>query len=482
MSNRISEEAVIATWDAGQGLSVVEASSGEGQSSLATHVDLNHLLMAKDPQAAVQAVDRRDLYLALVHAGPEDALEIMPYLSKEQFIAIIDYEGWHEHQLSIHKVIRWLDIYKHLGVDQMFRRFKDLDEEYQTALLGPYIDIADEEEYEVMSQDLQDQYRMLPCNTLWYRVKGDDQMVEEFIASLLQGGLAEDLPYTYSLLSHASRLPPNEQASLLEQFRLARLEEDGFALPDESRALFDRFDGQAVYKRWRGMSDPIDCSESSLVWKSSELFIDAVLKHIESSGQFDEEAKDYLKRSVAMLANMLASACHVEPDQISQLRNLLDQCRSLVSLGLEVLSNGRVEIAATILFEERPKTVFQFALSLVDTIRLSALDALCDRESPGVDRIKTAYSQRRFGAVLWNIDRELLDCLGFENTEMLKGLFNRLPMFAEEFVADGQVSRSRFRCVSSMADLVSLQKSVDLLRPVGRSVLEPVTESTISVH
>lgn len=479
---RLTEDSVKMSWDSGH--RSLQWNVDKTVTSMIPSVDFKALLDAKDPAAAVQAVDRRVMYLALTNASQEEALEIMPFLSKEQFVAIIDYEGWHENRFSIHNVIRWLDVYKHLGLDQMFQRYHELDEEYQIGLLSPYIELLDEEEYEKLGHDQQDQFRPLPCNTLWYRVKGNDEKVEEFVAALIQGGLGVDVSYTYSLLSHAAYVPPNEQEDLMTQFRNARLEEDGFALYEESRALFAPFDGQRYYEQFKHADHHSETVVQGLMhhqWTGYGLFLDAVMGKLVGAPNIDFEAQENLKISFIQLANMLAAACHIQPDDISSLTKILDQSRHIVSLGLEVLSAGNVERGQEILMQERPKTVFQFGLSIINTLRDDALESMRQHDWPSFDKIKAYYDELKFGSLLWTIDTALLATAGFETTEMLKGLFNRFPMLAEETKEQDGANRIQFRPVGSIADVQKLNDSVAKLRTKGREPLEPVTGSN-DVH
>lgn len=478
--SRLSEDSVKANWDSGH-QSLPWANNVHAASFLPV-VDLNALLEAKDPQAAVQAVDRRSMYLALAHASSEDALEIMPLLSKEQFVAIIDYEGWHDGRLAIHHVIRWLDIYKHIGAAEMFKRYRELDEEYQVGLLSPYIDLADEEAYEKLSQDEQDQFYPLPCNTLWYRVKGNDDKLEEFVAALVQGGLGEDVPYTYSLLSHAAYVPPNEDEDLIKQFRNARLEEDGFALYEESKSLFAPFDGQRYYEGFKHADAHRETVVQGLThhWSGQNLFIDAVMGKIVGASDVDQEAQESLKIAFVHLANMLAAVCHVEPDDVNSLTRILNQSRHIVSLGLEVLAGGSIDRGRAILLHERPRQIFQFGLSIISTLREDALEAIRLNDWPAIEKLSQYYEQRKFGALLWTIDTALIDAAGFETTEMLKGLFNRFPMISEELTVAGGANRIQFRPVGTVADVQKLTDSVASLRSCGRSPLEPVTGTGFS--
>ena len=478
---RLSEDSIKANWDSGH-QSLPWAADANVASFLPT-VDLNALLEAKDPEAAVQAVDRRAMYLALSHASSEEALEIMPLLSKEQFVAIIDYEGWHDSRLAIHHVIRWLDIYKHVGTAEMFNRYRQLDEEYQVGLLSPYINLADEEEYEKLSQEEQDQFYPLPCNTLWYRVKGNDDKLEEFVAALVLGGLGEDVPYTYSLLSHAAYVPPNEDEDLIKQFRDARLEEDGFALYDESKSLFAPFDGQRYYEGFKHSDAHSETIVQGLTvhhWSGQGLFIDGVMGKLVGAADVDYEAQESLKIAFVHLANMLAAVCHVQPDDVNSLTRILNQSRHIVSLGLEVLAGGNIDRGRTILLQERPRQLFQFGLSIVTNLREEALESIRQNEWPSIEKLTQYYNQRKFGALLWTIDTALIDVAGLETTEMLKGLFNRFPMVSEELIVEGGANRIQFRPVGSVADVQKLTDAVTSLRNSGRSPLEPVTGTSTS--
>ena len=180
MTARLSEDAVIHSLDTGWQSLVWKSHFSVKSASLLPAVNFKAILDAKDPVAAAQAVPRRDMYLALVSQGPEDALEILPLLSSEQFVAIIDHEAWQDGRLSVYQAIRWLDLYKNLGQEQLYRRFRELDEEYQVALLNPFIEMVDEEAFEILPQEEQDKFTAMPCNTLWWRVKDGDEKVQEF--------------------------------------------------------------------------------------------------------------------------------------------------------------------------------------------------------------------------------------------------------------------------------------------------------------
>ena len=289
MTGRLSEDAVVQSLDTGWQSLVWKSKYSCKNEALSPIVDFKAILDAKDPAEAAQAVPRRDMYLALVTAGAEVALDILPLLSSEQLVTIMDNEAWHDGQLAIHHAIRWLDLYKNMAPEFLYQRFRELDEEYQVAFLNPYIEMMDEDSFEKLSHEEQDKFTAMPCNTLWWRVKSDDDKIQEFVSSLVQSSIGEDAAYIYSLLGMAAMLPPNEQEALLRQFRDARLEEDGFVTTGESRALFGEFDGEALYSKWKAAKS-VGSQTMSVTGDGRILFLDAVMTVALSSGRADQEA------------------------------------------------------------------------------------------------------------------------------------------------------------------------------------------------
>ena len=461
MADRLSEDALIRSLDSGWRSLVWRDPFSSKNRPLVQAVDLNAILHAENPEALAQAVPRRDMYLALVTADPEEALEVLPLLSDEQFVSIVDNEAWKDGHLAVHQAIRWLDLYKHLGAEQLYKRFRQLDEEYQVALLNPYIEMVDEDAFEKLPQNEQDTFSALPCNTLWWKVKGGDDKIQEFVTSLVSASMAEDAAYVYSLLGMASMLPPNEQEALLKQFRDARLEEDGFVSLEESLDLFAPFGaGKDLISKW---SSPQKEDQSSAMVRTdsgSALFIDSVLRKAASSGVADSVAVENIQKGFAYLANAVSAACQVEPDDVSGLKSLLQQVKCMSSFGLDVLSKGNDDKAIEILFTEFPKVVFRFALSLFDGIRLEAISSLKAQDEKLANKIELYWRSGKFGAALWLIDKNLSGKIDPESVEILKGLFNRFPMVKDEVMTDEKVWRVRFRPVATVGDYEALVSDV----------------------
>ena len=460
MNNRLSSESIITNLDSG--IKSLAWKSDSREMIFQESIDLNAILARDNANELIQSVDRRAIYLALVSADQEVALEVLPHLSQEQWTAIVDYEGWNEQAqtLSIHNISRWLNLYGQISSEQLFQRYQQLDEEYQIGVLSKLIRLADEEEYEKLSHDEQDKFRALPCNTLWYSIDSTDNSIISFVNDLIAGGLGENVEYLYSLLNHACYLPPNEDEARLIQFRNARLEEDGFALYDDSLSLFARQDLSTLRAKY-GQGDKTDSSAIATIDQSGNLLLTQIFKKIQSSGSFDFESENSLKISLFHVANMAASACQISPDDHHGLKELSEQCYKIVNLGLSALSGRDETKAIDILMIEGPKVLFQYGLSLVDDARENIISKLKEINLDFGSRIERNYNNRKFGAILWNIDTLYIDLLGLECCETLKGLFNRLPMAPIQRL--NLAEKITFAPISSLAELMAVVMAIEAM-------------------
>lgn len=478
MASRLSEDTITAAYETGQqGLAI---RNHETLDLLAPEpVDLDKLLLAEDAEAAVQAVPPQPLYQALMMRGPEDCLDVLELMSREQAVRIFDYDVWTDDKLTPAKALRWLKLYRDIGPEQLYRRFRELDEEYQTALLGPYIEYLDLEEYEQLPDHERDVYNAMPCSTAYYKIKGGDAAIDDIVASLIDVSLGQDIEYSYSLLAHSAYLPPGEQEALISQFRRARLEEDGFVTHEESLAAFRPLDLAALEAKWRPQGEH-DMSHAMAVTAkvSDDLFFVRVMH--QAAGRISADEYALISQGNAMLGNTLSAAARIETDDLDGLRRLLKHAQALVSLGLEYLAAGDVDLAVKVLVKEHPQVLFRAGLSLIGRLQ----EAMCERfvalNLPGADECVRYLRMDRRGMLMHGIDQKLGPVLGLQRVEILKGLFNRFPLAPETIVPGA--ARITFRPVASLSSLTELAAIADgisgllhlvaLTTPAGTTVVD----------
>lgn len=464
MASRLSEESLKGVYDTGhQGLAIQNDRALDLLNGPA--VDLDRLLLAEEPEIAIQAVPPQSLYHALMHKGLEDSLDVLEHVSAEQVARIFDYDCWSEDRLAPLKAVRWLNLFKEISPEQLYQRFKGLDEEYQLALLGPILEIFDEDEYEDLSQSEQDALHRMPCGTLFYKIKTSDTRIEEFVGNLLEATMGQDINYAYSLLAHAAYIPPNEQEAQMAQFRRARLEEDGFVTFEESLSIFRPLDLVDAKRKWQGLLRQGQPAETATlpvtVFKDqSDLFLLRVIEL--GTSRWNTETFEQVSRGFALLSNSLAAAAKVEPDDLQGLKRLLQQGQSMASLGLEYLADGDVGVGVEILAKETTQVLFRTGLALVLKVADATMAELERHNLPEADLMRRQLRADKRGVLLHTLEQSLLQVLGFERVELLKGLVNRFPVSPVKVASEGDgAQRMLFKPVGSLAALGRLATAVD---------------------
>ncbi len=450
MASRLSDESLLTVLDAGQQSLALH---GEVRSVLLSEsvVNFDALLNLEDPTPEIQALPAQIVLRSLLAKGPEDCLEVLPYLSTDQVQRILDYDAWDDTRLAPLRFIRWMELFKEVSPQDMVQRFRDLDEEYQLAVMGPVVQIIDADEFEKIGEAEQDQFQALPCQTLYYKITSDDPRVANFVTDLLQAALDMDVAYAYSLLAHASYMPPAEQEALTAQFRQSRLEEDGFLSFTESLQVFKNLDWQDLQRKWDFILHP--SRHSDLPTTTSQSGNGSFLAQVLRSDLTPED-KHSITSGLMVLANSLCGAARVGPEDQQSVNRLMLYAEAAVSLGLQCLARGDIKAGKQILSRELPRTLFATGLSLITSLTHRFLDSAERSGFTLAAALKQQLKKDQRGALSQALDTAWLPLLGFEHVEVLKGVLNRFPLRPEAAKSGRQ--GVVFAPIASIADLQSV--------------------------
>ena len=445
MTSRFSQESLIKAYDKGYRSFNWISRLAKKHVDLVGDVDLNKIILDKKAKEVVQAIEPMKFYRALMANGASDSLEVLQLASDEQVTRILDYDTWHEGRLVPRKAFQWLSLYAEIGKKELYGRFKALEEEYQLALLSPFIRVYEEEEYENLSDVEQDALYSFPNNSIYYKILTDDSVVEKFIHDLLTATMEENMEYALSLVAHASYLPPNESEQSISQFRNARNEEDGFVPYEEAVTAFYPIDDKKLEAKWNALA--VSASEGLTVTAngsiSGEPFLAKVLQFGSEELWTARQSKE-LNDSFMYLANQLASSLGVEPGDLEELKKLLEQVYSLTGFALQTLSNDDYKLAASILREEYPKTLFRFSVTRAHHLRRDVISFLRNAKIEGVETLDEYYTSSKYGMCLDWIDKNLISKIGLHEAEVLKGLFNRFVLCPRDTGLSSDDSADRF--------------------------------------
>ena len=415
-------------------------------------IDFDTILSRPNAKLTLQSLPAQVLYHALLKKGPQDCLDLLPLVSKEQFVRILDYDSWHKDRLVPYATFRWLNLYKEISPSEMYKRFRDLDEEYQISLIAPYCRVFTKDDYDTMSEQQQDALYRFPNDALFYAILSDDEFIHKSISGLMDASMAEDMNFSMSLLAHASYALAGEVEQLNLQFRNARLEEDGFVTYAESQLAFLPSDPTVF-------TNAIAAPETRLIkaGDSNKTYLDRVIQHGRDH-IWSKEQHQYIQTAFLYLANTVCSATDVEADDTARLKDLLEHTSSLVSFALDTLNNGDIAQSAHMLARIYPKKLFQLALGLTEDLRAVFMDSLkkLPISQDLLKQLHTSWKQRKYALSLNILDQHFLDILGYEHTQELKALFNRFPLISKTI--DHKLS---FKPVENFAEFYSLAQKIE---------------------
>lgn len=472
MASRLSDDALKQAYHSGTRALAWNPSQSLDKSA---DYELDLDAIAEDPKVAqlIPTLAPADLYRALLRKGPEDAVDLIPYFSPDQFQRILDYDVWGDDKIVPQKVFRWLKLAAETSPVDQVQRFRELDEEYQLAVMGPLVKVYDKETYDNLMVHEQDKAVPFPGHDIWFEILSDDIDLRDDIQRFIDTTMGVDMAYLMTLMATSSMIPPNEQQHMISQFRMARLEEDGFVSLEESLDNFRALpDFAAVTQRWR-----LAAKEKAVTTSSWQSFIDQkdLAKSKASSGSVlldqaigrvaevaGDDFRDHMVQSFAFIANSLATASDVTPDDVQSLDRLLQQARAYTNLALEYLSGGDLQLAAEILKTEYPKKLLRYGLTLLQEVQKDLLKSMGHYGLIDSSRWLDDLIAERRGLLLFNIDSKLLDLLGFEICEVLKAACNRFPMVKRGQLSGEQgVIRYEFELVATCDDLLDLVSDLE---------------------
>lgn len=361
------------------------------------------------------------IYRYLHAKSPELSLQLLPLLTDEQFVRLIDYDVWHKDRLSPLAAIGWLKLYSQISNVEMIRRFRSLDEEYQLAIIAPLLTLTSVEELEKLPVSEQDCYVNLPCQELCYRITaGQRKDVQEFLHAFIDAALEQDIGYTYSLLQHAHFSVPNEQEALIAQFRSARIAEDGYCSATDAAVLFRAVELEEYLQKWHKTDTP-------QTWQRDDFF-DHVVSYCQTYEVFSADKWQDIQIKMIMCANTLCAATHAEINDAAAARQSLEQARAMLALALDYLSTGVPKHAAEILAQEQALTLYRIGITLCLRLQQPMLATMHKCALPKIDKFTRLHAMRKWQALAELIDIEYLDLLDIAQVELLKATFSYAPM------------------------------------------------------
>ncbi|MGM0558959.1 MAG: DUF6178 family protein, partial [Myxococcota bacterium] len=321
-----------------------------------------------DPPAFLQKLDSQVFYQLIKGAGWADSYDLVQYAKPRQIQNFIDFDCWTRDRLIPEKMEKWLTALVTEASDEKLREVaRNLDEE-MLAIFFKHNLIVEEMEDGRIPDHLEGNVATSPDN-VYALIYPDDEDRAALLRLLIDRLYAVDRVMAWTLLEAARWELLSEMEEYAYKWRNSRLEEFGFVSRDEAIEVYSYINPKEY--RDKIEARPPDERVDTVVPDSLDL--PAVLED-ELDDEFwvfqalsevdDAEDVRRIIHQIQSTANRAMIADGIEPGEVESGREVIRRTLGYMSLGLEFLGRGSLEVGADRLRDLPVKRIFQVGFSL----------------------------------------------------------------------------------------------------------------------
>ena len=379
----------------------------------------------------------------------ERILALMVCISNDQFIRIIDLDVWQQDQISLARFVHWLVLYSRLSNQQMFQRFRALEEEYQISVFQPYITAVTPQQYEKLSVKQQDELYRFPADAYFYKIDLSNTILHDFCHYFIEALIVTDTQFALSYLDHLTWLPSLEAQSMALQFRNARNEEDGYfsyyqacksLLPITGTQLQSFFhyiikNSQLIKTQDQLFSFDTSGASKDLQSVNNEHYHDnfllKVFNYISANNLLTNQDWNQLYQQVIFVTNHLISAQNLEPWQVTDHKYYLIQVANGLGMSLDILCQSQAHLASQLLSNHHVKSLINYGRNWASKLQVLVAKDLHHLGMIDLSLVN-AVKQEKFTLAIYTIDNQLSPKLSMVDFELLRAVFNRYPLMLRD--------------------------------------------------
>lgn len=267
--------------------------------------------------------------------GLDQALPILRELSQEQLAACIDLDCWNRYDFAVDNLDEWLTAFALAGPEALARAFFSLDYVVQLLYLAQTVMVYDLDTDQVPEEEKEkDTPRAATPDGFFLLDVKDEVALKTHPFSLLDALYQYDPSASHRLLS-ASRvdLPTQIEEEAL-RFRNGRMQDIGFAPPEEAAVLFSR---PAIRQPLPRPQKPTDSAISRLPSVYAGPLVATSLLQQALSLITDKERLSGLEQEIVWAINSAIIAYGENARDIKQITDIAERVRDTISLGMESL-------------------------------------------------------------------------------------------------------------------------------------------------
>jgi hypothetical protein len=379
------------------------------------------ILHSHDPNYLTKSLSQEELYLVTREMDLEERSEILRYATLPQLFFISDIDCWKKDRLNSRSFVQWLETLREAdeerllawlvemdyetvvaGFEQVIRVLKPEWEYPSDELLGDrpfftlderYFISVDEEDYETVRRAIE---------VLYENHRGRYVAILEGVMGELDYEMEEEAYQKRSLRLSVRGFPDPETAHHIYR-PLAEGEFERSARKEVTHTRFQK--GEAA-----GEPRP---PHYLALWANDRLFLDDVLLLFREGPR---EIQESLEEELAWLSNKIIACDGIDFASEDRVRQGIERARRFVSLGLELLSERKLEHARGLLKERWLEIIFRWSVTRLVELRERA------------HRIVERY---------WKGKREpFLEFLEAPYDSIFRGIFHKVPLCYDPQVSD----------------------------------------------
>ena len=334
---------------------------------------LELLLGGPDPRALVQSLPPQELYLAVLDIGLDDSAEVVSLASPQQFVHFLDAGCWPKRDAppDPRKLLKWMTLAR-FGADRtdlLLRRYygklQAVDAELFSLLLRFELIVHEVEENEPLPDVPSGNSWTTPDRRYVVEIK-EDGSGYAVLTRLLEDLAAQD-PFMVSRTLEAIRWDvPTELEETARRWREGRLRDLGVpgieealgfvARPPRSKAA-QAVGAPTIQPAAAAAPEAAAVTALTAPLRAQAPLLDRAVARLSGA------ELDFAEEAIAYAANASLVAWSVQLDDATEVHRVLTDARSLLSLGLELVSGGDEAEAARAVSDRPVRQIFQAAMA-----------------------------------------------------------------------------------------------------------------------
>ena len=307
------------------------------------------LLAATSLADEVATLEPMEAYYIVKEIGLDRALPILLQMSHEQLQAGIDLDCWNRYDFGADNFDKWLTAFALAGPEALARAFLSLDNVVQLLFLAQTVTVYDPDTDQVPQLDKKNARNRAMTPDGFYLLELKTELALKIHPFTLLDALYQyDPTAAHQLLSDIRVDLPSQIEEEALRFRSGRMNDMGFAAPDEAAVLFSR---PAIHQPLPRPQKPIDSARTRVPSVYAGPLGETSLLQQALSLVTDQERLASLEQEIVWTINSAIIAYGEKTQDIKQITDIVGRVRDTISLGLESLlaqqeSNSQLDAAA----------------------------------------------------------------------------------------------------------------------------------------